>query len=68
MNTTEWYLFSEPAAETVAVAFLEGKETPTIETFGMDKDPEKLQVTWRCVFDFGVALGDPAGAVKSAGA
>jgi len=68
LTATQWYLFADPSAEAVVVAFLEGRESPTIETFDMSATPEKLAMTWRCYFDFGATLGDPNGAVKSAGA
>ncbi|WP_020468095.1 phage major capsid protein [Zavarzinella formosa] len=68
LGATEWYLFADPSAEAVVVAYLEGRDAPVIEQFDMATTPEQLKVTWRCVFDFGAALADPTGAVKSAGA
>lgn len=62
-----WYLFTSPAAVPMVVAFLEGKQTPTVEYFGLDHQANKLAVTWRVYHDFGTALVDPRAAVRSKG-
>jgi len=67
-SSTSWYLFAGPMDAAVIVGFLDGKESPTIETFGFDREPSKLALTFRCYHDFGCALGDPRAAVKSNGA
>lgn len=62
-----WFLFTRPAAVPMVVAFLEGKQTPTVEYFGLDHQPSRLAVTWRVFHDFGAALVDPRAAVRSKG-
>jgi len=62
-----WYLFAAPSASPMIVAFLNGKQTPTTEFFGLDQSVEKLCVAWRVYFDFGAALCDYRAAVRSAG-
>jgi hypothetical protein len=63
----QWFLFAKPAAVPMIVAFLEGKQTPTVEYFGLDHQANKLAVTWRVYHDFGTALVDPRAAVRSKG-
>jgi hypothetical protein len=65
-STTAWYLFSARSNSAVIVAFLDGRDTPTIESD--DTDFNSLGRQWRVYHDYGCALGDPAAAVKSAGA
>ena len=61
-----WYLFAEPTdLPVIEVAFLNGQEAPTIET--ADADFNVLGVQMRGYHDFGVALQDPRGAIKSKG-
>lgn len=62
-----WFLFAEPSALAMIVAFLNGRETPTLEQFGIDRDVNRLALTWRCYFDFGCAMIDPRAAVRSKG-
>ena len=52
----------------MVVGFLEGRETPKTETFGLDADPNNLAMSFRCYHDFGTALGDHRAAVKGTGA
>ncbi len=66
-STKHWYLFSAPGNVPMIVAFLQGKQTPTVEFFGLDQDASRLAVTWRVYFDFGAALVDPRAAVRSKG-
>jgi hypothetical protein len=60
-------LFAAPSASPMIVAFLNGKQTPTTEFFGLDQTVEKLCVSWRVYHDFGAALCDYRAAVRSAG-
>jgi hypothetical protein len=61
-----WYLLAEPGdLPTIEVAFLNGQEAPTIET--ADADFNVLGIQMRGYHDFGVALQDPRGAIKSKG-
>jgi phage major head subunit gpT-like protein len=65
-STKAWYLISDPNdVPTIEVAFLNGQESPTIET--ADADFNVLGIQMRGYHDFGVALQDPRGAVKSKG-
>jgi len=61
-----WYLLADPAdLPVIEVAFLNGQESPTIET--ADADFGTLGVQMRGYHDFGVNLQDPKGGVKSKG-
>ena len=61
-----WYLLSEPSdLPVIEVAFLNGQESPTIET--AEADFNVLGVKMRGYHDFGVALQDPRGGVKMKG-
>jgi hypothetical protein len=61
-----WYLLADPNdLPTVEVAFLNGNESPTIES--ADADFNKLGVSMRGYHDFGVALQDARGGVKAKG-
>ena len=62
-----WYLFAEPSALAMIVAFLNGRQTPTVEFFGLDQNVERLAMSWRVYHDFGCALIDPRAAVRSKG-
>ncbi|MEN6385897.1 MAG: Mu-like prophage major head subunit gpT family protein [Phycisphaerales bacterium] len=64
---TQWYLFAAPSASPMIVCFLNGKQTPTVEYFGLDQDVNRLAMSWRVYFDFGAALCDSRAAVKSKG-
>ena len=65
-STKAWYLLAEPTdLPVIEVAFLNGQESPTIET--ADADFNVLGVQMRGYHDFGVALQDPRGGVKSKG-
>lgn len=64
--TTEWALFADPNMyDTIEVAFLDGKETPTI--FAIDNQGDILGKSWLCSFDVGVAALDFRGMFKNAG-
>ncbi|MGC9455253.1 MAG: hypothetical protein ACP5HU_10370 [Phycisphaerae bacterium] len=61
-----WYLLADPQdLPVIEVAFLNGQESPTIET--ADADFGTLGVQMRGYHDFGVNLQDPRGGVKSKG-
>lgn len=62
-----WYLFTKPNAVPMIVAFLNGKQTPTVEYFGLDQNVNRLAAAWRVYFDFGAKLVDPRAAVRSKG-
>ena len=64
-DANNWYLFGSPADGAIVMGFLNGVQTPTVEYFGLDADPNRLGVSWRVYFDYGSALGDPRAAVKS---
>jgi len=62
-----WYLLADPAdLPVIEVAFLNGQESPTIET--AEADFHVLGIQMRGYHDFGVALQEPRGGVKSKGA
>jgi len=63
----QWFLFASPSAVPMVVGFLEGRQSPTVEFFGLDHQANRLAVTWRVYFDFGTALVDPRAAVRSKG-
>ena len=66
-NAAHWFLFARPLDVPMLVGFLDGKQAPTIEFFGLDSDINMLGVSWRVYIDFGVALGEKFAAVKSDG-
>lgn len=66
-STKSWYLFGGPQDMPITVAFLQGRQTPVIEFFGLDADPNVLAATWRVYFDYGCALGDFRAAYKAKG-
>lgn len=66
-STKAWYLFGSPSDAALIVAFLQGKQSPTVEFFGLDADPNKLAATWRVFFDYGAALGDFRAAYRAKG-
>lgn len=67
-SLTAWYLFAAPQDVPLVVGFLDGRESPTVETFGFDETPNRLAMSWRVYHDYGVALGDYRAAQRSAGA
>lgn len=62
-----WYLFAAASNAPMVVAFLQGRQAPTVEFFGLDQDVNRLAVSWRVYHDFGAALVDPRAAVRSKG-
>lgn len=67
-SATGWYLFSDPMNAGMVVGFLDGLDTPTLETFGLDADINHLSFGFRCFHDFGAALGDYRASIRSKGA
>jgi hypothetical protein len=63
-SETAWYLLGLPRVGTLLVAFLNGKETPTIES---ENSFESLGIQLRAYHDFGAALGDYRGGVAADG-
>ncbi len=61
-----WYLLADPAdLPVIEVAFLNGQESPTIET--AEADFNVLGIQMRGYHDFGCALQDPRGGVRAKG-
>jgi len=61
-----WYLLADAAdLPVIEVAFLNGQESPTIET--AEADFNVLGIQMRGFHDFGCALQDPRGGVKAKG-
>ncbi|NLX60483.1 MAG: hypothetical protein GXY74_15515 [Phycisphaerae bacterium] len=68
-STTAWYLVvGQPggAIQVIEVVFLDGRQTPTIET--VEPDAHYLGQGFRGVFDFGVRKQDYRAGMKRAGA
>jgi phage head maturation protease len=66
-STKAWYLFAGPMDTALIVAFLQGNQTPTVEFFGFDADPNVLAASWRVYFDYGAALADHRAAYRAKG-
>lgn len=66
-SSKAWYLFGSPLDMPIIVAFLQGTQSPTVEFFGLDSEPNKLAASWRVYFDYGCALGDFRAAYKAKG-
>jgi hypothetical protein len=65
-SSKAWYLLADPSdLPVVEVAFLNGREAPTIET--AEQSFNRLGVQMRGYHDFGVALQDPRGGTKLKG-
>ena len=63
-SSTQWYLLWAPDDFAIMeVAFLNGKKVPTIET--SETDFNTLGVQMRGYWDFGVAMREKRGGVKS---
>jgi hypothetical protein len=62
-SADDYYLLADPRSyATIQLAFLDGKETPYIESSAAEFDT--LGIQWRGYFDFGVTLADPKAGVK----
>jgi len=65
-STAAWYLLADPAdLPVIEVVFVNGKDTPTVDTG--EPDFNQLGVAMRGYIDFGVALQEYRGGVRSAG-
>lgn len=65
-STTAWYLLADPMdLPVVEVCFLNGVETPTVES--SDMEFSNLGIKFRGYHDFGVALQEYRGGVRMAG-
>jgi len=65
-STKAWYLLADANdLPLIEVAFLNGQESPTIES--AEADFNYLGIQMRGYHDFGVALQDPRGGIKSKG-
>lgn len=63
-SATTWYLAGSPSeVDTIEVAFLNGKQEPTIEKF--DADPSTLGIIYRIYLDVGVKALDWRGMSKN---
>jgi hypothetical protein len=66
-STTKWYLLADPSdVPVIEIAFLNGQESPVVET--ADADFSTLGIQMRGYFDFGVTKQDYRGGVASKGA
>ncbi len=65
-SSTAWYLLADPAdLPVIEVVFIDGIDTPTIES--ADADFNMLGIQMRGVLKFGVALQEYRGGVRAAG-
>lgn len=62
-----WFLFADKSNAPMIVAFLNGKQSPTVEYFGLNQTVDTLGVSWRVYHDFGAAMCDPRAALMVAG-
>lgn len=67
-SDTRWFLAASPVDVPVVVAFLEGKESPIIESFNPSSQADRLEYAWRVVHDAGTCLGDFRAIQRSVGA
>lgn len=66
-STTAWYLFRRPSIlAPVVVSFLNGNQTPTVES--TEADFNTLGILWRGYHDFGSDLDQWLSGIKSKGA
>jgi hypothetical protein len=66
-STTAWYLFRDPMIlAPMVVSFLNGVETPTVES--ADADFDQLGIQFRGYHDFGVDFAEWLSGLKSKGA
>jgi phage major head subunit gpT-like protein len=65
-SAAAWYLLADPAdLPTIQVVFLNGRDTPIVESAEADFDT--LGIQFRGYHDFGVAFVEPRAGVRSAG-
>ena len=66
-STTAWYLIADPVdMPLIEMLFLNGKQSPTVET--TDADFNQLGIQMRGYFDFGAAFQEYRSGLKSKGA
>ena len=66
-SDTHWYMLTDPSVlAALRVAFLNGRQVPTIES--SDAEFETLGMKWRGYLDFGVGMESTEAAQRSAGA
>lgn len=66
-STTAWWLFRNPAVlAPMVVSFLDGQESPTVDT--ADADFDQLGVSFRGYHDFGCDVAEPCAGIMSKGA
>ena len=59
-STTSWYLLADPTlADNITVAFLNGRQTPTLERF--DAGADRMGVIFRVYIDFGAKAAEYRG-------
>lgn len=62
----QWYMFTDPSVlPAFLIGFLSGRQTPIIES--SESDFAHLGMRWRSYHDWGVAQGDPKGAIMATG-
>lgn len=65
-SQTGWYLFADPQqVSAMVVAFLNGQQTPTIES--AQTEFSTLGMQWRAYHDSGIGFEDPAGSIRVTG-
>ena len=62
-SKTDWYLFARASDSAMLIAFLDGVQSPRVET--TDPGPDYLGAGWRAWMDVDVALAEYRAAVKS---
>jgi hypothetical protein len=67
-STTAWYVMGSPQDAPMVVAFLNDRQAPVVEFFGIENDRKRLAATWRVFWDYGASTGDYRAAQHSAGA
>jgi hypothetical protein len=69
-SATAWYNLMSPVAgsSVIEAAFLNGIDTPTVQTAGPDWNFKKLGVAMRVIFDYGANAQNFRAGVKSPGA
>ncbi len=67
-SATAWFVFASPQDVPLIVGFLDGRETPVVESFGLDHSVEQLGYSFRVYHDYGACLGDPKAGHRSDGA
>lgn len=67
-STAAWYLLADPTfLPAIEICYLSGQELPTVQSVGPDFQANMLGISMKGFFDFGVAMQNFRGGVKSAG-